>query len=156
MNEMVYLNGVFLNRTEAKISPDDRGFHFADGVYEVVKYYQGKPFRMEDHIRRLQNSLNETRINYCQSDELPPVFNELLELNDLKQQDAGVYLQISRGSSQRVHHFPDNLSPTVYAFAFPFPLMTSGGCGAILNLSVYCPIPCFTSRLLNKGQGSVS
>jgi D-alanine transaminase len=124
MNEMVYLNGVFLNRTEAKISPDDRGFHFADGVYEVVKYYQGKPFRMEDHIRRLQNSLNETRINYCQSDELPPVFNELLELNDLKQQDAGVYLQISRGSSQRVHHFPDNLSPTVYAFAFPFPSFT--------------------------------
>jgi D-alanine transaminase len=48
MNETVYLNGAFLIREEAKISPDDRGFHFADGVYEVVKYYRGQPFRMED------------------------------------------------------------------------------------------------------------
>jgi D-alanine transaminase len=124
MNEMVYLNGDFLNRVEAKISPDDRGFHFADGVYEVVKYYHGKPFRMEDHIQRLKNSLNEVRINYDRTDELPSVFNELLGLNDLKQQDAAIYLQISRGANQRVHHFPANLSPTVYAFAFSFPSFT--------------------------------
>jgi D-alanine transaminase len=121
MSEMVYLNGTFLERREAKISPDDRGFHFADGVYEVVKYYQGEPFRMEDHLRRLQNSLKEVQIDYDQTDKLPSVFNELLKLNVLKKQDAAVYLQISRGASQRVHHFPANLSPTVYAFAFPFP-----------------------------------
>jgi D-alanine transaminase len=121
MSEMVYLNGTFLERREAKISPDDRGFHFADGVYEVIKYYRGKPFRMEDHIRRLQRSLHEVQIHYNLTDELPDVFDKLLELNDLKQLDAGVYLQISRGTNQRVHHFPANLSPTVYAFAFPFP-----------------------------------
>jgi D-alanine transaminase len=124
MNEKVYLNGTFLDRKEAKISPDDRGFHFADGVYEVVKYYQGKPFRMEDHILRLQRSLFEVGIMVDQTGQLPFIFDKLLEMNDLRQQDAGIYLQISRGVHQRVHHFPANISPTVYAFAFPFPSFT--------------------------------
>jgi len=124
MSEIVYLNGTFMDRKEAKISPDDRGFHFADGVYEVVKYYGGKPFRMEDHIGRLQRSLHEVLIHYHLTAELPDVFDKLLELNDLKQQDAAVYLQISRGAHQRVHHFPANLDPTVYAFVFPFPSFT--------------------------------
>jgi D-alanine transaminase len=121
MSESVYLNGNFIKREDAKISPDDRGFHFADGVYEVVKYYNGKEFRMDDHILRLQRSLREVRIQYDFTTELPDVFDTLLEMNGLKQQDAAVYLQISRGSHQRVHHFPDNLTPTIYAFVFPFP-----------------------------------
>lgn len=121
MNEIVYLNGRFINRAEAKISPDDRGFNFADGVYEVVKYYAGKPFRFACHLSRLRNSLAEVKINYPEIEKLETLFSELLELNGLGQSDAGVYLQITRGQHQRVHFFPESIEPTVYATVFGFP-----------------------------------
>lgn len=121
MNEIVYLNGEFLPRESAFITPDDRGFNFADGVYEVVKYYRGKPFRMYDHLERLSYSLNEVGITYSEIQRLETVLSELLRRNGLNDSDSGVYLQISRGAHKRVHHFPRPLTPTVYAFAFPFP-----------------------------------
>ena len=124
MSDTVYLNGNFLPREKALISADDRGFHFADGVYEVVKYYSGVSFRMEEHLIRLRNSLQDVRIGYSGVDILPEVFIHLLEANDLAGKDAVVYLQISRGSHFRVHHFPVIAEPTVYAFAFPFPSFT--------------------------------
>lgn len=124
MNSIVFLNGNFVEKAEAKISPDDRGFHFADGVYEVTKYYGGKPFRLADHLVRLENSLREVRIDYPEFDQLSAVFDELLRKNDLLRGHAAVYLQISRGTHQRVHHFPPGLTPTVYAFAYPFPSFT--------------------------------
>jgi D-alanine transaminase len=120
MKEIVYLNGQYLPREEAKISPDDRGFIFADGVYEVVKYYYGKPFRFDDHITRLKRSLSEIGLD-ARVDGLHGIFEELLKVNRLKNSDAGVYLQITRGTEKRVHHFPSNLVPTVYAFVFDFP-----------------------------------
>lgn len=64
MSEIVYLNGEFITKENAKISPSDRGFIFADGVYEVAKYYNGKPFRYEDHIQRLKRSLSELEIDF--------------------------------------------------------------------------------------------
>ena len=121
MNDVVFLNGSFIPRTDAKISADDRGFQFADGVYEVVKYYSGKPFRMKDHLLRLKNSLKEVQITYDEIAELPEIFNKLLGINQLDFSDAGIYLQISRGVNQRVHYFPTNMVPTVYAYSFPFP-----------------------------------
>ena len=121
MSEAVFLNGSFKDKKDALISPEDRGFNFADGVYEVVKYYSGIPFRMKDHIERLYRSLSEVRIQYPQTASLPDMMAELLSHNGLMQSDAGVYLQITRGASQRVHHFPPDLQPTVYAYAFPFP-----------------------------------
>lgn len=121
MSEVVFLNGSFKDKKEALISPEDRGFNFADGVYEVVKYYSGSPFRIRDHIERLERSLKEVRIHYAGLTYLPDMMGELLSRNGLSQDDAGVYLQITRGASRRVHHFPDDLQPTVYAFAFSFP-----------------------------------
>jgi D-alanine transaminase len=121
MNDIAYLNGEFLEKPEARISADDRGFHFADGVYEVIKYYRGKPFRLEDHLQRLANSLREVRINYPGTEKLAHIFDDLLKLNHLDQEEAAIYLQISRGAHPRVHHFPANLNPTVYAFAYVFP-----------------------------------
>ena len=76
--ETVYLNGEFLSKENAKISPDDRGFIFADGVYEVVKYYNGKPFRYDDHLVRLKHSLSEIAIDYPGLDSLKVIFAELL------------------------------------------------------------------------------
>lgn len=121
MNEIVYLNGEFLPLEEAKISPNDRGFHFADGVYEVTKYYNGRAFRYADHIWRLKRSLAELEINFTDFDRLAGIFDALLAKNGLQNKHAGVYLQISRGAYQRIHNFPTNISPTVYAFAYQMP-----------------------------------
>lgn len=124
MGDLVFLNNRFIPREEALISADDRGFHFADGVYEVIKYYSGIPFRMEDHLDRLRNSLGEVRIAYDGVERLPGVFERLLEENGLTGKEAAVYLQITRGAHPRVHHFPVIAEPTVYAFSFPFPSFT--------------------------------
>ena len=121
MSEMVYLNGEFIYSDEAKISPNDRGFVFADGVYEVIKYYSGKPFRYQDHLDRLERSLTEVGINFSAISDLKGIFEKLLKENQLENSDAGIYLQITRGTHRRVHHFPENIKPTVYAYAFELP-----------------------------------
>ncbi|MDD2303093.1 MAG: D-amino-acid transaminase [Prolixibacteraceae bacterium] len=120
MAEIVYLNGNFIPKNEAFVSPEDRGFNFADGIYEVIKYYGGKPFRYADHMDRLRRSLREISIDFDDLNQFEVVFQTLLEQNGLANQEAGVYLQISRGSHTRIHQFPENIKPTVYATVFPF------------------------------------
>ncbi len=124
MSEIVYLNNQFINKEDAKISANDRGFIFADGVYEVIKYYNGKPFRYDDHLLRLKRSLSEMEIEYDNTENLESLFQELLSRNNLTGKHAGLYLQITRGEHKRVHHFPENISPTVYAFAYHMPSFT--------------------------------
>jgi D-alanine transaminase len=120
MPEIVYLNGKFVPKNEALISPEDRGFNFADGIYEVIKYYNGKAFRYADHLDRLTRSLREVSICFDECEQLEAMLQELLVRNGLADKEAGVYLQITRGSQTRIHRFPDNITPTVYATAFPF------------------------------------
>lgn len=124
MSEIVFLKGKFLDKEEAKISPNDRGFIFADGVYEVAKFYNGKPFRYDDHLKRLERSLAELEIEYHETESLEAIFAELITKNNLQNKHAGVYLQITRGEYKRVHHFPENIQPTVYAFAYYMPSFT--------------------------------
>ena len=124
MSSIVYLNGAFLPKEKATLSPDDRGFIFADGVYEVIKYYNGKPFRYTDHLERLKISLKEIQIGFENLTGLESVFSKLLKENNLVETHAGVYLQITRGTNKRVHHFPERIQPTVYAFSFPLPSFT--------------------------------
>lgn len=124
MNETVYLNGIFLPKEKAALSPDDRGFIFADGVYEVIKYYNGKPFRYADHLERLERSLQEVQIGFEDLAGLEAVFSNLLKESNLIETHAGVYLQITRGANKRVHHFPAEIKPTIYAFAFELPSFT--------------------------------
>ena len=82
----------------------------------MVKYYNAKAFRYQDHIERLNRSLAEIGINYTQTNQLEAVFNVLLSRNSKLNQQAGIYLQITRGADTRVHHFPKDITPTVYAF----------------------------------------
>ena len=124
MSDLVYLNGEFIHSDEAKISPNDRGFIFADGIYEVIKYYNGKPFRYQDHRDRLERSLYEVGISFSGIIQLKSIFEKLLNVNQLENSDAGIYLQITRGTHRRVHHFPENIKPTVYAYAFELPSFT--------------------------------
>lgn len=125
MEKIIYLNGDFVNAGEASVSPEDRGFNFADGVYEVVKYYHRIPFRMQDHLARLQNSLKAVKILPDSLPDLEEIGRELLLRNELSGSEAGIYMQITRGASPRVHHFPTGIKPTVYANAFAFPSFTA-------------------------------
>jgi D-alanine transaminase len=116
--EIVYLNGQFIARDLAAISPDDRGFLFGDSVYEVVRWYGGFFFDMEGHMTRLLRSLKEVRIVWDDADKFPHLASELISKNSLDDGCSIVYLQVSRGAAPRMHAFPDPpVQPTVYAFA---------------------------------------
>ncbi len=118
---IVYFNGQFIPKEDVRISPDDRGFLFADGVYEVIASYRGRLFRPDAHLRRLERSLHELRIAVPDLAALRGVAERLIEANGLAKGDAGVYIQITRGVAPRNHAFPDPaVPPTVYASAFPF------------------------------------
>jgi D-alanine transaminase len=120
MTDIAYFNGLFLPKNEIKISPDDRGFLFADGVYEVVRWYGGFFFDMENHIVRLKRSLRELRINSDAPDIVPDVADELIRRNDLQSKPSMIYLQITRGAARRSHNFPTGIEPTVYMYAWDF------------------------------------
>jgi D-alanine transaminase len=116
-----YLDGAFLPLAEARISPLDRGFLFADGVYEVIPVHRGRPFRLREHLKRLDDSLAAIRLpNPHSSAEWLDVLGRLAAT-------AGgtellLYLQVTRGAERgRSHLFPKASAPTVFAFASPYP-----------------------------------
>lgn len=116
----VYFNGRYLPKAEVRLSPDDRGFLFADGVYEVVRSYAGRLFQAHAHLERLRRGLAALEIAYQDVDGLEGVFGELIARNALASGDASVYLQVTRGAAPRTHAFPDPpVAPTVYAEARP-------------------------------------
>jgi D-alanine transaminase len=118
---IAYLNGKFIPKNEISISPDDRGFLFADGIYEVVRWYEGFFYDMTSHVTRLKRSLRELRINWDGADLLSSIANDLIKLNKLESQQAMVYFQVTRGAAMRTHSFPSpEVSPTVYANAWGF------------------------------------
>jgi D-alanine transaminase len=109
--EIAYVNGEFLPISEATISIEDRGFQFADGVYEVVSTYGGRPYAMAAHMERLRRSLNEVRIDFDVAD-LPGVVQQGISRAGFS--EALVYLQVTRGVAPRHHEFPDHKpKPTV-------------------------------------------
>lgn len=119
---IVFLNGEFLPIEEAAISPLDRGFLFADGIYEVVPVYQGAPFGLEKHLARLARSLAEIRLSmpdYCHIDNLPQRIDELIKKNN--GHNLSVYIQITRGCSPtRTHGFPAHTTePTIFIMCSP-------------------------------------
>jgi D-alanine transaminase len=120
-----YLNGAYLPLEQARISPLDRGFLFADSVYEVLPVFEGRMFRFADHFDRLARSLAEIRMT-------PPYgHGQWLEvLGELVERNGGgnmyVYLQVTRGAElRRTHAFPEaGTPPTVFAMASPLPELT--------------------------------
>jgi D-alanine transaminase len=119
--ETVYFNGKFIPKEEVKISPDDRGFLFGDGIYEVVRWYEGFFYDMNNHVTRMGRSLREIRISWDDRGLFPSVAEELVKINGLQNQPAMVYLQVTRGAARRTHSFPSHeVTPTVYAYAWGF------------------------------------
>jgi D-alanine transaminase len=118
---IVYLNGQFTSKEDAKVSPDDRGFLLADGVYEVIRSYDGKLFELDGHLQRLERNLQELRIKDIGKDELTAVIQALMHLNHPSSGESLVYIQVTRGVAERSHSFPDHKSsPTVYVSVSPF------------------------------------
>ena len=118
---LCYLNGQFLPIDEARISPLDRGFLFADGAYEVMPVYRGRPFRFAAHTGRMKRSLNEIRMEDPHTlDERRGIFTKLLEPNG--KVDQYIYWQVTRGAEKERNHAPlPNIPRTVFAFVAPFP-----------------------------------
>ena len=115
---MIYLNGEFMPMEEARIPVLDRGFIFGDGVYEVIPVYSRHPFRLEEHLSRLQHSLNGIRLeNPHSAREWEERIRRLVELNE--PEDQSVYLQVTRGVAKRDHAFPKGIEPTVFMMSNP-------------------------------------
>ena len=125
MNEeqVVYLNGKFLPISQAQVSVLDRGFIYGDGVYEVVPVYGREPFRMAQHLARLQRSLDGIGMpNPHSSAQWEAIIRELVAKQPFA--DQGVYFQVTRGVAKRDHSFPKGVAPTVFMMSNPLPLPT--------------------------------
>jgi D-alanine transaminase len=110
---MIYLNGEFMPIEEARIPVLDRGFIFGDGVYEVIPVYSRHAFRLPEHLRRLQASLDAIRLANPHDDAAwTRLVHRLIELNE--PEDQSLYLHVTRGAAKRDHAFPIGVPPTVF------------------------------------------
>jgi len=112
MPNIGFLNGQFLPLDELHVSVEDRGYQFGDGVYEVIRVYQGAPFSLHEHLTRLERSADAIRI------PLPLTPSELEDkilkgIRSSRYASGKVYIQITRGVAPRSHPFPEPIIPTV-------------------------------------------
>jgi len=131
----IYLNGEYMPIEEAKISVLDRGFIFGDGVYEVIPVYSRKAFRLAEHLRRLQYSLDGIKLANPHSDgEWADITNQIIARNS--GDDQYLYLHITRGVAKRDHAFPNPpVRPTVFMMSNPLSVppeaLLQSGVGAV-------------------------
>lgn len=107
MSRIAYVNGLYVPHHEAAVHIEDRGYQFADGVYEVFALHQGKLVGEKGHMARLDHSLSELRIDWPMSRRaLAIIIRQVARRNHVR--DGMVYLQITRGVARRDHPFPEN------------------------------------------------
>lgn len=116
---LCYLNGEFLPLDAARVSPMDRGFLFGDGVYEVIPVYSRRPFRRDEHLGRLQRSLDAIRLaNPLDLTDWRVLVDRLVA--EAEWEDQSVYLQVTRGPmAVRNHAFPATVTPSVFGLVEP-------------------------------------
>jgi D-alanine transaminase len=130
----VFLNGRLLPAAQATVPVLDRGFIFGDGVYELVPVYSRVPFRLDEHLARLERSLGETRIRnpYTRAQWRAHIY-ALVDAQPFE--DQGVYFQVTRGAAKRDHAFPANAEPTVFMMSNPLTTppaaQVEAGCAAV-------------------------
>lgn len=109
---LVWLNGTITPYGEARVALEDRGFVFADGVYEVIRAYDGRPFALQAHLDRLRRSAAGIEIDLPQADaELRAIIGDLLAQSGAR--EAEIYMQLTRGVARRNHPFPEGVPPTL-------------------------------------------
>ena len=117
----VYLNGKFVDQEQATISPMDRGFLFGDGIYEVIPCYNKLPVGLALHLARMNNGLSQIKLNYTADKTIWASIIERL-ISQFESPSVGVYIHVSRGADiKRYHAYPDNIEPTIFAYAFEIP-----------------------------------
>jgi D-alanine transaminase len=115
MNRIVYVNGEYVPEAEAKVSVFDRGFLFADGVYEVTPVVNGKLVDYDPHMERLDRSLKELKMAWpCNIVEMTAMHNELIKRNNLT--EGIIYMQVTRGVADRMFNFPKDIISSLVAF----------------------------------------
>lgn len=119
---LVYLNGEYVDAAAARVSVDDRGFLFGDGIYEVIRVVDGMPFEAARHFDRLDTGATALCLALgAVRAELPAIIARLLETNGQTTGDALAYMQITRGTAPRKHAFPTpEVPPTVYVRTDPY------------------------------------
>ncbi|HLQ96886.1 MAG TPA: D-amino-acid transaminase [Pseudogracilibacillus sp.] len=127
---IIMSQGKFIHKDSLYFPFEERGSQFGDGVYEVIRIYGGAPYLMDEHAARLMRSLAAIRIKLDYSEtEVKNLLHTLIEKNDTTE-DSFIYLQVTRGSAPRVHTFPENTEPNIYAYiadkARPLNLLTNG------------------------------
>ena len=140
----VCLNGKFMPLEQARVPVLDRGFIFADGVYEVIPVFSGTPFRLTQHLQRLRNSLDEISLHLDYDGETwQSLIDQLLTLNRVSG-DSSIYIQVTRGVAERSHFYQSGSIPTVFMYCKPLQEMDVGrGVGAVLHKDIrweYCHI----------------
>jgi D-alanine transaminase len=117
MSELIWINGEVMPLADARIGVEDRGFQFADGVYEVIRIYNGKPFTLNEHLNRLKKSAIGIRLTPpIKMPELEEEIRKFIAGTPVK--DGMVYLQMTRGSAPRNHAFPE-CKPTLLFYIRP-------------------------------------
>lgn len=133
-NELIcYFNGNYLPADEIRVSPFDRGFMFADGVYEVVRIYKGRIFLMDQHLMRLERNLAEINIPF-RNTIINDIIFELLRKNLLVGKDAVAYIQITRGNQfprSRIFN-PNTLNPSLFISVNELPLNRNSDVTSVL------------------------
>ncbi len=120
MRELAWINGSTTELSEARVSLEDRGFFFGDGVYETLRIYHGKPFYLRPHLQRLERSAEAILLKLPYTlEELEAIMLQLIE--DSGSKEAYLYLQLTRGSAPRNHLFPEGVKPTLALYVRAFP-----------------------------------
>ena len=115
MSRIAYVNGSYVDETEAKVSIFDRGFLFADGVYEVTPIVNSKLVDYDAHMERLDRSLGELRMAWpCSKDAMKAMHVDLIARNKLK--EGIIYMQVTRGVADRQFNFPKDIISSLVAF----------------------------------------
>lgn len=124
MKNLAWVDGKILELADAKVSLEDRGYLLGDGVYEVIRVYNGCAFYLDAHLERLKKSAEAVRMTIpCSFDEIAAVAKELIAKSGYS--DAYVYMQLTRGSAARDHLFPADAEPGMVMYVRPLqPLKT--------------------------------
>ncbi len=138
MKDLIWINGEIIPLSEARVGVEDRGFQFADGVYEVIRLYDGRPYTLDGHLNRLDRSAGELRIDVPLA--RPKLRGEILRL--IAQTGVGegmIYLQLTRGVSPRNHLFPvpGLVRPTLLFYTRTLPTLAAIGQGPAVKLHTH-------------------
>lgn len=135
--EKIVFNGEIIERSKVKVDIEDRGYQFGDGIYEVIRVYNGQLFTKKEHINRLYESAEKISLSIpYDKNEFLQTLEELVAINELG--TGIIYLQLTRGTFQRQHGFPSSeITPTYVAYTreMPIPqsLMDEGAKGLLVE-----------------------